>query len=112
MFHQRRARAYGMAVFVLLHLLGELYMQAACDGHIISDVKVYVEIHLSRAIYCIRKTFNLHLVSGGKGKNMNPNRRKNSPSVYISKRFLTPSFNWVHIHITNADQRNRWQVFD
>lgn len=36
-----------MAVVVLLHLLGELSMQAACDGYIISGVKVYVDISLS-----------------------------------------------------------------
>ena len=38
-----------MAVVVLLHLLGELSMQAAGDGYIISGVKVYVDISLSQA---------------------------------------------------------------
>lgn len=38
-----------MAVVLLLHLLGELSMQAACGGYIISDVKVYVDIPLSQA---------------------------------------------------------------
>lgn len=38
-----------MAVVVLLYLLGELTMQAAYGGYIISGVKLYVDISLSQA---------------------------------------------------------------
>lgn len=40
-----------MAVVVLLYLLGELSMQAACGGYLISAVKLYVDVTLPQALY-------------------------------------------------------------